>query len=1042
MKTILHGFCLLVALVTCLGGISSARAQGNGTSTAVSLDGVNNYIKVPAGIWFSNNFTIEGWVYVRSYNNWSRLLDFGNGENNYNTYLALTFGTSGQPVMGVFALNGTPTVLAASALPTNQWVHLAATASGTTGTIYVNGAVVATGTLNVAGNVTRTNNYFGRSNYAADSYANAIFDEIRIWNVARSQSDIQTYRDSRLMGNEPGLIGYWRFDEGTGTVATNSAAANSAQLINGPTWVTSTIASADTLSATAITTNAAALNGTVCPGGFATAGWFEWGTSASYGQASGIIPVGNGSVFTNFSFAATGLAVATTYHFRAVATNSVGTQYGPDQSFTTAATAPVVTTGIAYNITVNSAVLSGTFNLYGVDSTIWFEWGLTTNYDHATTHIPTGIISGSFEDDESINGLSPATMYHYRAAASNSLGIVYGVDTNFTTSLPPAFAASVNLPTATSFFVLGASVTAWGDYDNDGFLDVVQIGSPTGPTSGIIPTPTPRTYLFHNNAGNGFTDVTDTVAPGLTGSGGTYGTWIDFNNDGRLDLLICGTTAQVWLNTTNGFINASNIAVPNLPANSRVAVTDYDNDGRPDILVAGSSSRIWHNTVTGFVDVTATVAPALSGFNGSSGAWGDYDRDGRLDFLIAGPSGSQIWRNTGNGFTNVTSAVAPGLASVTPEAVAWGDLNNDGGLDFVLASDTGGPTQIWLNSGSGFTNVPAWVPVGVALGAAISLGDFDSDGRLDILGAASQLWHNTGNGFVSIGSQIAPNLPYMVYNSTFNLAPPSVSFGDYNNDGRLDMLLSGVYSPDVAQIWKSFTAQTNTPPQPPAGLTTVFNGQSVTLHWNPGSDANTPIAELTYNLRLGTTPGGSDIIGPLAGTDGQRRLPAMGNRQQVQSFPVNNITVGQRYYWAVQTVDSAYAGSPFATGDFALGALPLPPGGVLIPGDMNGDGIVSPEEFAAVLANVNSNGILTQANVEQVLSNYWPHTSMEMTNVLGLGGTNVSFLLPDSPVIGLNVEYSTNLTDWQLIGPAELRYGFLDTNAPATPKRFYRLRSP
>src|SRR6185437_13391489 len=116
-------------------------------------------------------------------------------------------------------------------------------------------------------------------------------------------------------------------------------------------------------------------------------------------------------------------------------------------------------------------------------------------------------------------------------------------------------------------------------------------------------------------------------------------------------------------------------------------------------------------------------------------------------------------------------------------------------------------------------------------------------------------------------SQIAPNLPYLQYSATLDGTLPSVSFGDYNNDGRLDLLFSGGGVPsDVAQIWKNFTAQTNTPPRPPAGLTTTFNGQSVTLHWNPGSDANTPVGGLTYNLRLGTTLGGSDIIGPLAGT--------------------------------------------------------------------------------------------------------------------------------------------------------------------------------
>src|SRR6266404_8934063 len=70
-----------------------------------------------------------------------------------------------------------------------------------------------------------------------------------------------------------------------------------------------------------------------------------------------------------------------------------------------------------------------------------------------------------------------------------------------------------------------------------------------------------------------------------------------------------------------------------------VAWGDYDNDGRLDLLVGGA---VWRNTPSGFTNVTATVAPGLAGISVGSAAWADYDGDGRLDFLIAGPSVSQI----------------------------------------------------------------------------------------------------------------------------------------------------------------------------------------------------------------------------------------------------------------------------------------------------------------------------------------------------------------------------------------------------------------
>jgi hypothetical protein len=66
---------------------------------------------------------------------------------------------------------------------------------------------------------------------------------------------------------------------------------------------------------------------------------------------------------------------------------------------------------------------------------------------------------------------------------------------------------------------------------------------------------------------------------------------------------------------------------------------------------------------------------------------------------------------------------------------------------------------------------------------------------------------------------------------------------------------------------------------------------------------------------------------------------------------------------------------------------------------------------------------------------------LAMTNVTGLGSTNVTFSLSNSIAGALNVEYSTNLIDWFFLGPATPRYLFADTNTPAEPQRYYRLRS-
>jgi hypothetical protein len=371
-------------------------------------------------------------------------------------------------------------------------------------------------------------------------------------------------------------------------------------------------------------------------------------------------------------------------------------------------------------------------------------------------------------------------------------------------------------------------------------------------------------------------------------------------------------------------------------------------------------------------------------------AWGDYDNDGRLDILLTGLTNggtgviSQVWRNTGSGFTNIYA----GLPGVFQSSVAWGDYDNDGRLDILLTGTTNGPTsQVWRNTGSAFTNINA-------------------------------------------------GLPGVDYSS--------VAWGDYDNDGRLDILLTGsATNGPISQLWRNHTPQTNTPPSGPTGLAVSATDNALNFSWNASSDAQTPASGLTYNLRIGTTPGGSDVLGPMAGSSGFRRLSQMGNAQLGTTASL--LIPDRTYYWSVQAVDGAYAGSAFSSEtNFALHHALGPAGSTNpVPGDANGDGAVDDAEFAAVLTNLNGNGIVTQSQLDLILSNYFPNSPfLQMTNVAGLGGTNVTFALTNSFAGAFSVEYTTNLVDWYFLGPATPRYLFTDTNAPAIPQRYYRLSWP
>jgi phosphodiesterase/alkaline phosphatase D-like protein len=198
------------------------------------------------------------------------------------------------------------------------------------------------------------------------------------------------------------------------------------------------------VSSSAVTQTAATLNARIGTGGAETTYRFEYGTSVVYGSsvplpdadigAEGVITVGQ---------EITGLQPGTTYHYRAVATNSAGRVLGSDEAFTTAPLRPpVVSTGQASGVSEGAATLTGTVDTAGFETVYEFDLGVDTSYG---TRIfgDAGAEPGAQTFAFPLQGLTPGTTYHYRILATSVFGTSYGVDQTFTTvSYPGATLAA------------------------------------------------------------------------------------------------------------------------------------------------------------------------------------------------------------------------------------------------------------------------------------------------------------------------------------------------------------------------------------------------------------------------------------------------------------------------------------------------------------------------------------------------------------------------------------------------------------------------
>ena len=408
----------------------------------------------------------------------------------------------------------------------------------------------------------------------------------------------------------------------------------------------------------------------------------------------------------------------------------------------------------------------------------------------------------------------------------------------------------------------------WGDFDSDGDLDLVIAGLPQENDDSI-------TYTCENDAGTlVFRQDLDGVH--CNASNGNLA-WGDYDNDGDLDLALAGESddgtliTRIYQNDGSGNLTWDTQQVLTGVRAASLAWGDFDNDGDIDLVAMGNTdtqpvSTLYKNDPVGVL--TPDLGVSLTGLYKGSADWGDYDNDGDFDLLLCGYDGASshaiLYENDPVGM--LTDTGSHGVPNNSRSDAAWGDYDNDGDLDLVVTSPTG---RIFRNDGSGmFTSVATFQGLDYA---SCAWGDYDNDGDLDV-GVCGQLYgpeytrvyENTGSGF-----PLAFSLP--------GVTQGSITWTDVDQDGDLDLLHTGsVFHGTVgyARLYENIGHAPNTPPSPPSELWCEEDVYAVRLMWSRGSDEQTPSEGLYYCLRVGTSPGAHDVMSgtygtPLMGNVGQ-----------------------------------------------------------------------------------------------------------------------------------------------------------------------------
>jgi hypothetical protein len=834
-------------------GVAAGRKQ-----TALAFDGTNDYVNIPneSNFDFSSNMTVEAWIKVNSFtvpdqaivtkgNAW-KLTRYGS-----TNQLAFTATTT------FFGFPYTYTVPGNRNVNDGKWHHVAATYNGSQLILYIDGTFDAAIYYSSGMDNNSYTVQIGANAEVAGKNFNGQIDEVRIWSLARYGYEIAPNMNKTLVGNELGLKGYWKLDDGftNTTTAVNSSFTSG---LNGTLTSFASTAAASNFTATSGWAHSGAVVNV--PIDFATyvdnASFMSTSNSSYYygnlyftvyrGPDSTTVNVTNLSPSTYYTFGVfeyNGTLNNNNYLVNSYAIGEIQTLTVPNPTITS------FTPAFGY---VGSIVtITGTgFNTTAANNTVYFGAAKAT------------VVSANPGGTQLVVKVPAGSTYDLISVTNNTL-TAYSTKPYDVTSPcgSVAFSAST-LNTGTNASSYYPTEVRVADMDQDGLTDMIGLYN-YGYTSITRNTSSAGAinlsgvyYVYHPNISGGDMELADMDGDGKTDI------VLSNNYNSVASFIVTRNTSTVANITT-----AANVEFAGYPGYTvtDLSVADFDKDGKPDVIMSYSNnvlsyfrniSSIGNVNFSARTDVSVAASAVINAI-----ATGDIDSDDKPDVAIAGGSGSQIHylRNTstaGNiSFATYTSTTLSG--TITGISIGIVD-NGDSKPEILYGASSSTIGVLKNNSSSGSINISSSPTVLTTLAntpSFIRLADIDGDGLADVTAG-----YNAGTQ-ISIFKNVST--ASLAFNTKFDFSlssassnPYSVVVCDMNNDNKADILATN-NSANITYFQNNINPLASEPTVAATGL--IFAGvttSQITCNFTPGNGANKVVF-----VRAATSPAFSPTDG-------------------------------------------------------------------------------------------------------------------------------------------------------------------------------------